>query len=77
VIKFKTASARANTLRAYTRPYDADQIDLFLIYCQDTDRVYAIDIDEAASSEGALRVDPAANGQARRIRWAADHELPA
>jgi hypothetical protein len=77
VIKFKTASTRANTLRAYTKPYDATQIDLFLIYCPDTDRVYALDVDEAGVTEGGLRVNPAANGQARRIRWAADHELPA
>jgi PD-(D/E)XK nuclease superfamily protein len=48
-----------------------------VIYCPDTDRVYALDVGEAASSHGALRVDPAANGQAKRIRWAADHELPA
>lgn len=77
VVRFNTASTRANTLRTYTTPYDADQIDLFLIYCPDTDRVYALDVDEAASSNGRLRVDPAANGQAKRIRWAADHELPA
>jgi hypothetical protein len=77
VVTFNTASTRANTLRAYTAPYDADQIDLFLIYCPDTGQVYALDVDEAASSHGALRVDPAANGQAKRIRWAADHELPA
>jgi hypothetical protein len=77
VIKFNTASTRANTLRAYTKAYDSDQIDLFLIYCPDTERVYALDVGEAASSNGVLRVDPAANGQSKRIRWAADHELPA
>jgi hypothetical protein len=77
VVRFNTVSTRANTLRAYTTPHDADQIDLFLIYCPDTDRVYALDVDEAASSNGRLRVDPAANGQAKRIRWAARHELPA
>jgi hypothetical protein len=77
VILFNTASTRINTRRTFITPYDADQIDLFLIYCPDTDRVYALDVGEAASSHGALRVDPAANGQAKRIRWAADHELPA
>jgi hypothetical protein len=77
VIKFNTASTRANTLRAYTKPYDSGQIELFLIYCPETERVYALDVDEATSSQGALRVDPTANGQAKRIRWAADHELPA
>jgi hypothetical protein len=77
VVRFNTASTRANTLRAFTTPYDADQIDLFLIYCPDTDRVYALDVGEAASSNGCLRVDPTANGQAKGIRWAAEHELPA
>jgi PD-(D/E)XK endonuclease len=77
VIIFATASTRANTLRAYTKPYDSDQIDLFLIYCPETERVYALDVGEAASGHAALRVDPTANGQAKRIRWAADHELPA
>ena len=77
VIRFNTASSQANTLRAYQTPYNAEQIDLFLIYCPDTDRVYALDIGEAASFECGLRVDPAANGQTKGIRWAADHELPA
>ena len=77
VILFATSSTRANTKCAYQTPYDAEQIDLFLIYCPDTDRVYAVDIGEAASFASGLRVDPTANGQAKRIRWAADHELPA
>jgi hypothetical protein len=77
VIRFNTVSTRINTVRAFITPYGADQIDLFLIYCPETDRVYALDVGEAASGHGALRVDPAANGQAKRIRWAADHELPA
>jgi hypothetical protein len=43
----------------------------------DTEGVYALDVEDAASSEGALRVEPAANGQEKGIRWAADYELPA
>jgi PD-(D/E)XK endonuclease len=77
VIRFSTVSTRVNTVRTYIAAYDSDQIDLFLIYCPDTDRVYALDVGEAAASNGRLRVDPAANGQAKGIRWAADHELPA
>jgi PD-(D/E)XK endonuclease len=77
VIRFATSSTRANTVRAYQTPYNRDEIELFPIYCRDTDRVYAVDIDEAASFVSGLRVDPAANGQAKGIRWAVDHELPA
>lgn len=77
VISFATQSTRANTRGVFHAPYDATQIDLFLVYCPDTDRVYAVDVGEVGSGAGFLRVDPAANGQIKRIRWAADHELPA
>ena len=63
--------------RAYTTQYDAGQIDLFLVYCPGTDRVYAVGIGEVGSGKGFLRVDPTMNGQTKRIRWAADHALPA
>ena len=76
VIHFNTVSVRANTKRAIIRHYHGDA-ELFLVYCPDTGRVYAVDVDEAASSMGSLRVAPAANGQAKGIRWASDHELPA
>jgi hypothetical protein len=76
VIHFNTVSVRANTARAFTRAYNGEA-DVFLIYCPDTGQVYAVDVDEAASSLGSLRVEPTANGQAKGIRWAADHELPA
>jgi hypothetical protein len=75
-ICFRTASSRANTLRAFSRSYDGE-IDLFLVYCPETGRIYAVDVDDAASSMGSLRVVPAANGQVKGVRWAADHELPA
>lgn len=75
-IYFRTASTRANTLRAFTRGYHGDA-DLFLVYCPETEQVYALDVDEAAASQAVLRVDPTANNQARGIRWAAEYELPA
>src|SRR5688572_12771261 len=55
----------------------AGALPLFLVYCPETDRVYAVDIEEAASGIGALRVAPTANCQTKGVRWAADHELPA
>jgi PD-(D/E)XK nuclease superfamily protein len=58
------------------RSYEGE-IDLFLVYCPQTDRVYALSVDDAAQAEGSLRVDPTANRQSKGIRWAVDHELPA
>jgi hypothetical protein len=75
-IKFSARSIRSNRRGNYCRPY-LEEIDLFAIYCPDTEAVYALPVEEATSSVGTLRVDPPANGQARGIRWAADFQLPA
>jgi hypothetical protein len=45
-----------------------------MIYCRETGGIYAVPIEEATG--GHLRVDPPVNGQAKRIRWASDYELP-
>ncbi len=76
VIRFNTVSIRSNTRQTFRRSYHGDA-DLFLIYCPETDRVYAVDVEEAASGKGALRVAPTANSQAKGVRWASDYELPA
>lgn len=73
---FNAASVRVNSQRAFIRSYHGE-VDLFLVYCPDTDRVYALDVEEAGAFRGGLRVVPTANGQAKGIRWAVDHELPA
>jgi hypothetical protein len=74
-IVFKAQSSRTNTRRpAQLRSYHGE-IDLFAVYCVDTDRVYAIPVDEATRTEASLRVRPASNGQRKRIRWAEDYLL--
>jgi len=58
--------------RSYT-----DEADVFVIHCPDTDRIYAVPVGEPeVLTEASLRVTPPANGQAKGIRRAADHELP-
>jgi hypothetical protein len=74
-ILFHARSIRSNTRGTYCRTYE-NEIDLFLVYCPQTDRVYSVPVEEATSTVGALRVAPTANGQAKRIRWAKDYELP-
>jgi hypothetical protein len=74
-IVFHPKSVRSNTHKTYCRTYE-NEVDLFLVYCPETDRVYVIPIEEATSSVGALRVAPTANGQAKGIRWAREYELP-
>jgi hypothetical protein len=74
-VVFSARSVRSNTKEVLTREY-VGEVDCFLVYCSDIDEVYAIAMDEALRSTGHLRVEPPADNQHRRIRWAADHVLP-
>jgi len=52
------------------------EIDEFAVYCPATRAVYLIPIgDVQTRTSAALRVDPARNGQARKIRRAAAYEI--
>jgi hypothetical protein len=52
------------------------EIDYFGVYCPQTEGVYLVPIAAVlVRREGALRVDPARNGQSRGIRLAADYEI--
>jgi PD-(D/E)XK endonuclease len=52
------------------------QVDLFGVFCPDTDKVYLVPIDDRVS-EIRLRVEPARNNQQAGTRWAADYEVHA
>jgi PD-(D/E)XK nuclease superfamily protein len=57
------------------RPY-AGQIEYFGVHCLDTGGVYLIPIEDVpVRREAALRIQPARNGQAKRLRWAARYEI--
>lgn len=76
-IEFNTSSVQCNTRRNLTRAYDGGA-DVFLVYCPDTpQRVYCVPVEAAAASHMCLRIEPTLNGQAQRVRWASDYELPA
>jgi hypothetical protein len=76
VVRFSTRSIRSNTKQTYFRDY-AGEVEIFLVYCQETNGIYAVPVEEAPSGYGYLRIEPTRNGQADRIRWARDYELPA
>ncbi len=75
VVRFAARSVRSNNKGTYYRDYRGE-VELFLVYCQDLDRIYAVPVDDTPANDGWLRVDPARNGQQDRIRWARDYELP-
>jgi PD-(D/E)XK endonuclease len=76
VIIFSTRSIRANMNQVLFRNY-VGEVELFLIYCPETQGIYAVPVDEAPEGYGSLRVKPTRNGQAAGVRWARDYELPA
>jgi PD-(D/E)XK nuclease superfamily protein len=73
---FRAQSVRSNTRKAVMRDYK-DDVELFIIHCPDTRRLYVIPIEDATRTQGTLRIDPTDNGQNKRVRWARDYELPA
>lgn len=74
-VVFATRSVRVNTTRTFCRDYRGDA-DLFIAYCPDNDRIYAVPVDDATLTGISLRLRPTANNQQAGIRWARDYELP-
>lgn len=49
---------------------------MFGVYCPETDGVYLIPVSDVGLNKGSLRVEPSRNNQSKKIRWAADFEVP-
>jgi PD-(D/E)XK endonuclease len=75
VVRFSARSVRSNTRGTYSRGYIGDA-DIFLVHCPETDRIYAVPVENAPANYMHLRMDPTVNGQARGVHWATDYELP-
>jgi len=75
VIRFATRSTRINSRGAFFRSYTGE-IEIFLVQCPETDRIYAVPVEDVPPTEGWLRVKPTRNGQQECVRWARDYELP-
>jgi PD-(D/E)XK nuclease superfamily protein len=75
-VLFSANSVRTNTKKVLLREYKEDA-DMFMVHCPDTGQIYAVPIADATRTMGTLRIEPTANGQDKRVRWARDYELPA
>jgi hypothetical protein len=76
-VLFNTASFYAHlpSPRELRRTYQGE-IDYFGVFCPGTAGVYLIPIDDVTcTKEARLRVEPARNGQRKRIRLAADYQI--
>jgi hypothetical protein len=74
VILFAARSTRCNMNSVSTREY-VGEADMFMVYCRETEGLYAVPIEDVKATGGRLRVASPANGQKTRIRWASDYEL--
>lgn len=52
-----------------------DQVELFGVYCPDTDKVYLVPVEDVPETYGYLRVNVPRNGQKYGIRMADQYEL--
>jgi hypothetical protein len=71
-VRFNACSSYAHhrSSRFTSRSY-LGEIDYFAVYCRDTANVYLVPIEDVPLKRlGALRVDPARNGQKRHVRFA-------
>ncbi len=69
LIRFR--SCWADRHGTYSAPVDKNEVDLYCIYCPDTDECYYVEPGLFRSSV-SLRVRPPKNGQSKLVRFAAD-----
>lgn len=69
-VKFSTSWADRNG--THTNPIDKNEIDLFCVYCPDTDECYYVKPGEFGANV-SLRVRAPKNGQLRKVNFAADY----
>ena len=76
VVIFNCFSSHSHRGGAACRPYTGE-IQYFGVYCPELDSTYLIPIGELPVQHGMLRVEPAKNGQWRKLRWAERYLLSA
>ena len=69
-LAFRVCSNTGNVPRDYR-----GEIDAFGVYSPDLDRCFLVPVDDTATRQCFLRLEPSANGQVKGTRLAADYEL--
>ncbi len=70
VMTFYTCSHTGGIERGYR-----GEADDFGVYCLETDEIYLVPVEDVPTRFASLRVGPAKNNQARRVRWAEPYRL--
>ncbi len=69
-VKFSTCWADRNG--THTVPVNKKEVDLYCVYCPDTDECYYLDPTEFGAN-ASLRVESPKNSQRKRIKFASDY----
>jgi hypothetical protein len=69
-----TMAQEAGTKRHIRRHY-GEKVDMYGVYCPETEKTYLVPRTEVGTALGVLRVVPPANNQVKNIRWAKDYEI--
>lgn len=72
-VKFNCSSHLRENGSSVKSSYSKEHIDVFMIFCPETDEVYSVPVDEATNTEMCLRVEPTGNGQTKGINWAEEY----
>lgn len=76
LMMFKTVSSNTTKTKGYyERRYRHGEIEGFLAYCIELDKVYLAWIGEVPLGRFSMRINEALNGQKQRIRYAHEYEL--
>jgi hypothetical protein len=73
-VQFNTVSTRSNRRSTLRRSY-VGEIEYFMAYCPSTEDIYVVPIEQAPLWSVTLRLTPAANNQASKVRMARDYLL--
>jgi hypothetical protein len=74
VIRVKNWRQSENTQRRYERIYTPGQVDVFAVYCPDTDLVYYVSQKEVGErTTFHLRIAPTKNKQEVGVHWGKDY----
>jgi hypothetical protein len=73
VVGFQLSTCWTDRHGIHTTPVDRAEVDVFCIYCPDTDRCYYVDT-QSCPTRVQLRIDEPRNAQRKGIRWAHDYE---
>ncbi len=70
VLKYKCLRREHNNEKG--RIYSETEVDFLAVYCPQNEMLYGIPI-KNHSTLGWLRINPAKNGQSKRVHWASDY----